>query len=376
MKRRNLLMAGGVSLLVPTALAQMTEGEVPESVILVTSGDYFRYQSVLLATCRALAARGLIENGDVPVPSTTWSTLPMWQWLSRNAGGKRLSFSADGWYSYEWDKLKRLSVREDILNRLKERHDVGLILTFGTDAGVDMARYVDDVPVLNLNSTDPVANGIVQSAADSGKDNVHALVTGDYWQWQLERFHAIFRFRRLAIVCAEENVTRSGIEEARTSAPIFGYQLVLKTFRNEQNQPHESFERFLTVLEEVVDKNHADAVYLPWFPADDAEMQRVVGFLTRRRIPSFAQTGSEPVKRGLLMGAGDVNYDDIGRFEARVIESVINGVAPRKISQKLSQNQGLVLNLRTAMQMGWQPPLGLLATVEKTYATQSPEFTH
>lgn len=76
------------------------------------------------------------------------------------------------------------------------------------------------------------------------------------------------------------------------------------------------------------------------------------------------------------MGAGDVNYDDIGRFEARVIESVINGVAPRKISQKLSQNQGLVLNLRTAMQMGWQPPLGLLATVEKTYATQSPEFTH
>ena len=81
--------------------------------------------------------------------------------------------------------------------------------------------------------------------------------------------------------------------------------------------------------------------------------------------------GSEPVKRGILIGVGDDNLSGLGYFEARVIQKVLAGVKPRAISQRYEQSQGLVLNLRTAMEMGWNPPLGLLVTVEKTYNTQN-----
>lgn len=373
MKRRNLLTAGLLAGCFSTVAAQMTEGLPATRLILVTSGDYFRYQAILSATSRALAGEGVIQHGDVPMPTGTNSTAPLWQWLSQRAGGRRLIFLSDGWYSYDWNGERRKTVREMVLTRLKTRRDVDLIMTFGTDAGFDMARYVDDIPVLNLNSTDPVANGLVKSADDSGKNNVHAMVTGDFWQWQLQRFHAIFRFRHLAVVTAHENLTRSGIDAARDLGPVLGYVLKVQTYQNDQTQPHESFKRFFAAMQNVLDEG-ADAVYLPWFPADDDEMRQLVKLLTDRRIPSFSQTGADPVRRGLLLGAGDVNYDAVGRFEARVIESVINGVMPRKINQCFTQSQGLVLNLRTAMQMGWQPPLGLLATVEKTYTTQSPEF--
>lgn len=47
---------------------------------------------------------------------------------------------------------------------------------------------------------------------------------------------------------------------------------------------------------------------------------------------------------------------------------------PREISQIFVQPNKLSLNLRTAMQMGWHVPFGLLVSVEKTYTTQSIEI--
>lgn len=60
-------------------------------------------------------------------------------------------------------------------------------------------------------------------------------------------------------------------------------------------------------------------------------------------------------------------------FEAKVIAKVLEGVSPRRIGQRYSHNHGMVLNLKTAMQMGWKPPLGMLLTVEKTFATHQPQ---
>ena len=61
-------------------------------------------------------------------------------------------------------------------------------------------------------------------------------------------------------------------------------------------------------------------------------------------------------------------------FEADVLRRVIDGDMPREISQIFVQPNKLSLNLRTAMQMGWHVPFGLLVSVEKTYTTQSIEI--
>ena len=94
--------------------------------------------------------------------------------------------------------------------------------------------------------------------------------------------------------------------------------------------------------------------------------------LTSRGIPSFTQEGHEVVSRGILLGIDNTDLEGYGLTEAHVIDCVLKGEKPRTIDLRVAQDQGLLINLKTAMQMGWQPPLGLLVSVEETYSTHSP----
>ncbi len=87
---------------------------------------------------------------------------------------------------------------------------------------------------------------------------------------------------------------------------------------------------------------------------------------------AFAQTGVEEVDRRILLGVGAENTEGIGLFESQVIEKILSGVKPRDVSQIYAQDQGIVVNLKTAMQR-WagSPPMGILVTAEKTFPTQS-----
>lgn len=369
MKRRALVTAAGAALTL-SSLPALAVGR-PMRTIIVVSGGYFRYQKIFAATIQGLAKLGIIQYGGVVVPEDTRSLLPMWRWLIKNAGGNQLQFLIDGYYSYEWKEIVREEVRAEVLERLRTRQDVDLILTFGTNAGLDMVRNVTTVPVLHLASSDPVASGIVASAEDSGRDNVHAVVTGDFWRWQVLRFHYIFHFERLATIAPDTNIALIGASDIQQVAASLGIQYFIATYHVDNNNQDAAYGAFRDALLEALDKQRADAVMLPWFPANDEQMQEILHILTKRGIPAFSQMGSEPVKRGILIGVGDDNLSGLGYFEARVIQKVLAGVKPRAISQRYEQSQGLVLNLRTAMEMGWNPPLGLLVTVEKTYNTQN-----
>ncbi len=373
MKRRTLLTGGaGFALSAHAAALSAFSLKQPARVILVVGGDYYRYQAILVATVKGLAQRGLIRSADFLMPVGSQAIQPLWSQLVEHTGvGDALTFLSDGFYNYAWSDEERKVVVQTVKERLRTRRDVDLILTFGTDASYDMARTVNDVPVVSLNSSDPVATGIVKSAEDSGKDNVHAMVTVDYWSWQLMRFYAIFRFRRLAIVATDANRFRSGVEDAKKLAAEHGFRVIVRTYASDDRALEESYLRFREAVRQAIDEDGADAVYLTWFPASDKEMPDLVKLFTDRGVPAFSQTGAEEVQRGILLGVGAENIEAMGLFEAKVIEKIILGAKPRSVSQIYAQDQGIVVNLKTAMQMGWQPPMGLLVTAEKTFTTQS-----
>ncbi len=379
MKRRMILAAAGAAMAMPAWAASSVYTNRfplnrPARVILVTSGDYYRYMAILQATARGLAEQGLIEKGDVPIPETSRSTWPMWKWLIKEAGGTKLQFLLDGWYDYGFDVEKRQEQRQNVYERLRQWKDVDLIFTMGTDPAVDMKELVKDIPVINLSCSDPVVSGVVASENDAGQDNIHVLVTTDMWKWQLRRFYSLFHFKRLAEVAARRNLERSGIDDAQTLANTLGYELVVKTYGASRAEEKTAYVLFRRALLEALDQDHCDAVYLPWFPANDADMRDLNRILTSRRIPAFSQIGSDAVRRGILLGVGEEDFAGMGRFEAKVVEQVLQGVKPSSINMRFQRSQSLVLNLKTAMDMGWQPPLGLLATVERTFETQSPEL--
>jgi len=50
-----------------------------------------------------------------------------------------------------------------------------------------------------MSVTDAVNSGIVLSAEDSGKDNVHAQLEPGRFHRQISMFHEIFRFKKLGV---------------------------------------------------------------------------------------------------------------------------------------------------------------------------------
>ena len=75
------------------------DGEKVWRVIYVEGGPFSDYQRIFQGLALGLEERGLIENGHVPLPKDSEEARGMWEWLHQHAGGKRLVFPADGFYS-------------------------------------------------------------------------------------------------------------------------------------------------------------------------------------------------------------------------------------------------------------------------------------
>ena len=87
-------------------------------------------------------------------------------------------------------------------------------------------------------------------------------------------------------------------------------------------------------------------------------------------MASFAQSGEEFVAHGILLGTGNESFEGYGAFEADVIRRVLEGTPPRKCPQVFAERSRFVINLVSAMEIGWTPDFGVLVAMEKSFVTQ------
>ena len=170
----------------------------------IEGGGYTDYQRILAATAKGLAELGVIADGDVPIPEKTDDTRPIWDWLAEHAGGDRLVFLKDGYYSANWDAAQRAANRKALLDRIREKGDVDMILAFGTWSGLDMATADISVPVFSMSVTDAVQAGIAKSLKDSGRDNLHAQIDPERYKRQMiflvsRKWASLMRIPRKAV---------------------------------------------------------------------------------------------------------------------------------------------------------------------------------
>ena len=183
-------------------------------VAYIEGGGYTDYQRILAATAKGLAELGVIADGDVPIPEKTDDTRPIWDWLAEHAGGDRLVFLKDGYYSANWDAAQRAANRKALLDRIREKGDVDMIFAFGTWAGLDMATADISVPVFSMSVTDAVQAGIAKSLKDSGRDNLHAQIDPERYKRQIAVFHDIFGFKKMGIPYEDTPEGRSDVSLA------------------------------------------------------------------------------------------------------------------------------------------------------------------
>ncbi len=346
--------------------ARAESGEKTWRVLYVEGGPFSNYQQTLAHTARSLERLGIIDNGQVPIPEGTERTNDMWLWLADHAKG-RIRFLRDGHYSAEWDAVARQEMKKVIIERIRERKDVDMVIAMGTWSGLDMSSEDLGVPVFSMSVTDAVNSGIVLSAEDSGKDNVHAQLEPGRFHRQISMFHEIFRFKKLGVPFEDtpEGRNTAAMDEIEKTAAELGIELALCSAPLDLPDEEEAFRNLQGCVEKL--SREADALYLTYTSTPMSRIPELMAPVTEAGIPSFAQAGPQMVEYGVLMSLAQASFSDIGMFEAEAIASVIEGKKPREVSQIFEPELGLAINLKTAMRIGWNPPLEILAAVDEIY---------
>lgn len=334
--------------------------------LYVEGGPFSNYQQMLAHTARGLEKLGLIDNGQVAIPADTESAAEMWCWLSENAGG-RIQFLPDGHYTADWDAKARAEVKDAILKRIRERGDVDMVIAMGTWSGLDMSAEDLGIPVFSMSVTDAVNAGIVDSAEDSGKDNVHAQLEPGRWRRQLSMFYEIFKFKKLGVPFEDtpEGRITAAMDEIEATARELGFELVLASAPLDVADPDEAYANLKGCVDKIAAE--ADALYLTVTSTPMDRLPELMAPVIKAGLPSFAQGGPQLVQYGVLMSLAQASFADIGQFEAEAIAAVVSGKKAREVNQIFEPELGLAINLKTSMSIGWHPPLEILAAVDEIY---------
>ena len=341
----------------------------PVRVAYIEGGFYIDYASILVALAQGLAELGFIEHGNVPTAERAKGTQAIWQWLCANAGGSSLEFMPDGYYSGGWNDATFAEQHATLVARLKQTKDIGLVLAFGTKAGQVMAVDDHHTPVVVLSATDAVTAGIVASAEDSGRDHMFAMVQRNRIYREVLLFHDVFQFKKLGIAYedSEEGRASVALPQVQQAAKDRGFDLVTCVGTLFYDNPARVTANLLACHETLVSAG-AEAVYMTVNNGmEGGSIDMVLQPLLEARLPTFSQNGVDEVRQGLLLSISQTSFSGQGMFAASVVGNIVKGESPCAQKQIYEEPLSLALNLRTAVRIGWNPPLAVLAAVDEIF---------
>lgn len=328
-------------------------------------GPWRDYQGNLEGIIRNLMTLEWMEQTSLPDLPNAQDTSRLWQWLCTSAKSDRIAFMADAYWSADWRDDQRAQNRNAAIARLAGVKDIDLMIAAGTWAGQDLASNAHTVPTIVISASNPVQSGIVKSADDSGFDHVFAKVDPERYVRQLRLFHALVKFKRLGVVYEDTPEGRSYAAIADISAVAMekGFEvLTCKTdFANLSTEA--AMAGTIRCVRELAPK--IDAFYVTDHRGQTIKaMDALLAPLIRYKVPTWAQSGSEFVKHGVLFSTTRVSYDAYGRFYADAITGLFNGKRLNDMSQVFEDPKSLAVNLNTAEKIGFTVPPAILKNAE------------
>ncbi len=329
-KIQNLKWVGFLAVLVFLAgCAGMAEAQQTKKVprIGYLSGadpalDSTRFEAIRLA----LRERGYIEGQNIAIEY-------------RYAEGKR-------------DRVPELAAG---LVRLK----VDIIVVAGGYRTIQAAKNATKtIPIVMVGQgADPVEAGLVESLARPG-GNVTGITNLDreLGGKRLELLkEAVPKVARVAVLY---DPTIPGSVEVKEDLPVAARALRL-TLQPWEVRGTNDFERVFAAL----NKERPDGLYVPQGPLMTDSQKRIVGFALKSRLPSV-YIGREFVDAGGLMSYG-ADLADSYRRVATYVDKILKGAKPADLPVEQPTKFELVINLKTAKQIGLTIPQSVLFRADK-----------
>jgi len=206
---------------------------------------------------------------------------------------------------------------------------------------------------------DPVEAGLVESLARPG-GNVTGLssLSRELAGKRLELLkEAVPKLARVAVLY-DPALARVVVLEMKELLPVAARGLGL-TLQSWEVRAADDFEKVFAALS----KQRPDGLYVSGSPLMINNQKRIVGFALKRRLPSVYGS-REAVDAGGLMSYG-ADLADSYRRVAYYVDRILKGARPADLPVEQPTKFELVINLKTAEQIGLTIPPEVLARASK-----------
>src|SRR5215831_19299055 len=238
-----------------------------------------------------------------------------------------------------------------------EQEKVNLIYTTSTNSTIAARRAIAEIPIVFCAGTDPVVLGLVDSFAKPGGRLTGAYhPSTDTTAKRLEILKEIVpKLRRVVTFYDPRRPTSiESSKLAREAAQRMGLQLV---------------ERHVVSAEELhagvrtLKVGEVDAFLTVSDPIADNEAQFIIDTAKVKRLPTMFAFLSHVPKGGLASYA--VSFHEMGRLSAKYVQRILAGVKPQDLPVQAVDKIELVINLKTAKEIGLTIPESVLYRADK-----------
>jgi putative tryptophan/tyrosine transport system substrate-binding protein len=238
-----------------------------------------------------------------------------------------------------------------------EKDKVELIYTTQTSTSIAAKRSTVDVPIIFCAGADPVDLGLVESWANPGGRLTGVYEPGtDLTAKRLENLKEILpKLRRVVTFYVPRNpVAIESSKFAREAAQQMGIQFV---------ERHVASVEELQTSVRALRAGEADA----FFEVSDAlvqvQDQLIVDTARVKRLPTMFNNQSSVTKGGLA--SYSASRYEVGRLSAKYVQRTLAGVKPKDLPVEAVRKIDLVINLKTAKQIGLTIPPNVLVRADR-----------
>ena len=231
------------------------------------------------------------------------------------------------------------------------------IFTAGTPAIFALKRATKTIPIVFFGTSDPVGTGAVASLAHPG-GNITGITAqaSDLWPKRLELLREIFP--KLSTVAMLWNNGNAGMALEAKKTQALAEALALSLQDRGVKDPNE-----LDTVFSVMTKERPDGFLALMDPVLNAYRKRIIDFLAQNRLPAMFEN-SDWVEAGGLISYGP-SFPATYRRAAVLMDKVLKGTKPSEIPVEQTTNFELVINLKTAKQIGLIIPPNVLARADR-----------
>ena len=237
------------------------------------------------------------------------------------------------------------------------RLKMDVIVTEGAADTRTAKQATRTIPIVMAQDTDPIGNGFINSLARPG-GNVTGLATlsPELGGKQLELLKEVVpKLSRVAVMGSSKIPgSAQAFKETEAAAAALGLQLLY--FDIETANDIESTLKNIS-------QARADALLVLGSPILNTKRTQVTEFAVRKRLPATYMR-PEFVDAGGLMTYG-ANFNELYRRAATYVDKILKGAKPADLPVEQPTKFELVINLKTAKQIGLTIPPSVLARADK-----------